>query len=468
MIVHPYQKKPKIPRIAVVNDDGIYVDESGATFTANSEYKFKQGQIVCYVLWDTAISLTKNGIGEFSSWNSKDTRWRAKIHVDETDWKPRPLDAGIIQFPVSVTLSFDDVLKEIVEFRDWLNDEGARASCTFGAMSISLLRAKISSPIFTGMGGRNNCPPIEFTRGGRQFIPDGGMGKYEGQIINWDLPSAYASTLGNICWNGYWTKCYLRHAIKAHQNGAPVYCHATVDIPNVRVGPLPLTLSRPPNPLSTAISHKFGYPISERLEGIWTLSELFEAENVGCKVDYIICWAMMTQNQPFTEWWKAILRGKELDGAIARSLAKRTGNSLVGTFSKDPRVKGKKLAIHYVNGNRKIRRLNFHPNSQVPGHDLAEAITSAVRAKLYQHIVAADEHLLSAHTDGLWVKGKYEVPNGWRIKQQAKRIDLIDPQNLRYYIDTWNSRVVMSGVPSKLAAEEFEKRWKKLECNLSN
>lgn len=468
MIVPPYKKKPKIPRIALVNDDGNYVDESGAEFSANSEYKFKRGEIVCYILWDTAIALTKNGIGEFSNWNSKDTRWRSRIYLNESDWKSRPLDAGIIQFPVSVSLSTDECIKQLVEFRDWLADEGAKAQCTFGSMSISLLRATISNTIYTGMGGQNNCPPIEYTRGGRQYIPEDGIGRYEGQIVNWDLPSAYASCLGHTMWNGYWTKCYIRHAIKAYERGAPVYCYASVDIPDLIAGPLPISFSHPPNPLQTSIHHKFGYPVSKTIEGIWSLSELLEAEQVGCKFDPKICWAMMTKDQPFLRWWEAILRGRELSGAISRSLAKRTGNSLVGTFSKDPRTKVKKIVVHYVDGERKVRRIDFHPNTQVPGHDLSESITGAVRAKLYQHIVAAGSHLLSAHTDGIWVQGKYEVPDGWRIKQEARRIDLIDPQNLRYYLDSRNYRVVMSGVPYKLAAEEFEKRWGKLEHNLPN
>lgn len=470
MIVTPYKKRPKAPRIAIVNDDGNYIDEFGNVFPPSSEYKFKRNEIVCFILWDTAITLTKHGIGEFSNWNSKDTRWRATIYLEEQSWKSRPLDAGIIQLPISTNYSHDNLLKEIVEFRDWLDDEGARAQCTFGSMSVSLLRATIRNPIFTGMGGRNNTPPIEYTRGGRQFIPDGGTGKYEGRIINWDLPAAYASCLGHTMWNGHWTKCYLRHAIKAYERGAPVYCYATVDIPDISVGPLPDTFSaHPPNPLASSIHHKFGYPVGKTLEGIWALDELFQAEQVGCKFEPHICWAMMSQEMPFLKWWEAILRGRELSGAIARSLSKRTGNSLVGTFAKDPRVRSKKIAIHYVDGKRKIRRLNFNPNTQVPGHDLAESITGAVRAKLYENIVAAGSHLLSAHTDGVWVKGEYDVPEGWRIKQEARRIDLIDPQNLRYFIDSRNYRVVMSGVPFKVAAEEFEKRWRKFEeRNLSD
>jgi hypothetical protein len=241
-----------------------------------------------------------------------------------------------------------------------------------------------------------------------------------------------------------------------------------VVIPELSVGPLPINFGRPPNPLSNAIHHRLGYPVAQKIEGIWALDELLTAEVAGCQFTPMTCWAMMSQKQPFQLWWEAILRGRELSGGISRSLAKRTGNALWGTFCVDEKTKGKKIAVHYENGKRKVRRLDYRANRQTPGHDLAEAISGSVRAKLYEHILAADTHLLSAHTDGVWVKGQYETPNGWRIKQQARRIDLLDPQNLRYFIDAQHSRVVMSGVPYKLAADTFDKRWEEFEHNTSN
>jgi hypothetical protein len=468
MIVEPYKRIPKKPRLALINDDGVYVDETGAIFNSTSDYKFKRGEIVCYALWDTAISLTQRGIGEFQRWNGKDVRYRTELHLDENEWKIRPLDAGIIQFPVSIDLPFDEVLKQLVEFRDWLDDEGSKAQCTFGSIAISLLKAKIDRRIITGLGGGQNSPPIEFTRGGRQYLPPGGSGRFDGSISNWDLPAAYASTIGNINWDGYWCQCPYKHAVKAYNRGLPVYVHATVEIPSLTVGPLPINHTHPPNPLSTAIHHIHGYPVDKKLEGIWTLNELLSAEEAGCKFTPLICWTMMTDKQPFLPWWSAIKTGRQLSGPISRALAKRTGNALWGTFCRDGNQKGKKIAVHYDNGKRKVRRLNYRNNTQPAGHDLAEAISSSVRAKLYQHILAADTHLLSAHTDGMWVQGKYTVPDGWRIKQEAQRIDLLDPQNLRYYISANNSRVVMSGVPYKLAPEKFEERWERFEHYNSN
>ena len=100
MFVEPFKNPPRVPRIALVNDEGQFIDEDGVHFNSESEYKFRLGEIVCFILWDTAMSLTKSGRGELLRWNTKDIRWRTTKYLDEEYWKPRPFDAGIIQFPV--------------------------------------------------------------------------------------------------------------------------------------------------------------------------------------------------------------------------------------------------------------------------------------------------------------------------------------------------------------------------------
>lgn len=464
MIVKPFTKAPRVPRIALVNDDGEFVDEFGNTFNDGSEYKFRLGEIVCYVLWDTAVSLTKAGTGEILRWNNTEIRWRAQKYLDEDSWKSRALDAGIIRFPITPELGFESVLAQLIEFRDWLAEEGAKPHCSLGSTSMSLLKAKLKRELLTGRGA---APPIEFTRGGRTLMGREGRGQYDGQIIHWDLPAAYASALGNICYDGIWSVRPFNSALKAYENGAPVYCHATVDIPNVHFGPLPDYLSRPDNPIEKAFRNALGFPTGEKVEGIWILDELNVAAEIGCKIDPIQCWTNLTSRQPFLPWWNAIKQGRMLRGNIARSLAKRTGNALWGMFCSDHRAHSTKVILHYEHGKQRTRSCNFHPNHQAPGHDLAEAISGAVRAKLYQHIVVANSHLLCGHTDGLWVKGKYDAPEGWRIKQEARQLDLLDPQTMRYHIDSQHSYVIMSGVPPRVAPAKFEERWKRFQKNNS-
>lgn len=462
MFVEPFKNPPRIPRIALVNDDGIYVDESGNEFKDNIEYKFRLGEIVCFILWDTAMYLTKKGHGEILRWNTKDIRWRSTKYLDENDWKPRPFDAGIIQFPTTFNLDFDKVMTQLIEYRDWLANEGAKPHCSSGSTSLSLLRAKLENKLITGLGSN---PPIGYTRGGRTLMGLEGKGRFEGQIVHWDLPAAYASTMGNIFYNGTWEIRPFNSAIKAYNRGAPVFCQATVRIPGLPFGPLPETLRKSSSPLEGAILNRFGYARDGEIEGIWTLNELFAAEEVGCEIKPLICWAMLSAKQPFLPWWEAIVRGRELRGEISRSLAKRTGNALWGMFCTDGDAKTKKVIIHCELGKTKTRRIEFRRNGQKPGHDIAEAVSSTVRAKLYQHIVVANEHLICGHTDGIWVKGKYEVPEGWRIKQIARKIEVLDPQTFRYFIDEQTGYVVMAGIPPKLAPDKFEKKWATYERN---
>ena len=464
MLIEPFKSPPKSPKIALVNDEGLYVDENGTSFHDDSGYKFRLGEIVAFILWDTAMSLTRAGHGEILRWNTKDIRWRSTKYLDEDYWKPRPLDAGIIQFPVGFDFKFDNVLEQLIEYRDWLVNEGAKPHCSSGSTSISLLRAKLSHKLITGLGAN---PPIEYTRGGRTLMGLEGKGKFEGQIVHWDLPAAYASTIGTIRYNGSWEVRPFNSAIKAYNHGAPVFCHATVEIPGLKFGPLPETIRSASNPLEGALLNKFGYARDGMIEGLWTLNELFAAEEVGCRITPLQCWAMLTGEQPFLPWWNAILRGRELKGEISRSLAKRVGNALWGMFCTDGSAKTKKVIIHCEKGKTKTRRIKFRRNGQKPGHDLAEAISSSVRAKLYQHVVAANSHLICGHTDGIWVKGKYDVPDGWRIKQLAKRIDVLDPQTFRYFIDAQTAYVVMAGIPPKMAAKKFDKKWSSYERSLA-
>lgn len=460
MFVEPFKNPPRSPRIALVNDDGEYVDETGNTFRDNSEYKFRLGEIVAFILWDTAMSLTRAGRGEILRWNTKDIRWRSTKYLDEDIWKPRALDAGIIQFPVGFNLQFENVLKQLIEYRDWLVSEGAKPHCSSGSTSLSLLKAKLSEKLITGLG---SCPPIEHTRGGRTLMGLEGKGKFEGKIVHWDLPAAYASTMGNIFYNGTWEVRPFNSAVKAYNRGAPVFCEATVEIPPLPFGPLPDTIERSSSPLEGALLNLYGYAKIGRIQGVWTLDELNAAEEVGCKITPLQSWAMLSGKQPFLPWWEAVQRGREMRGEISRSLAKRTGNALWGMFCTDRDSRIKKVIMHCEHGKTKIRRIDFRLNSQKPGHDLAEAISGAVRAKLYQHVVAANSHLICGHTDGIWVKGEYNVPDGWRIKQIARRIDVLDPQTFRYFIDNKTSYVVMAGIPPKMAPEKFEQRWSKFE-----
>jgi hypothetical protein len=100
---------------------------------------------------------------------------------------------------------------------------------------------------------------------------------------------------------------------------------------------------------------------------------------------------------------------------------------------------------------------------QPPAYDLAEYLTGIVRAELWLAMMEAGPHLVSAHTDGLWVDCTDFSPRlslEWRNKATASRIRTIDAQNLAYVLagsDDW--LYVVAGARSYLAAGRFEDSW---------
>jgi hypothetical protein len=75
-------------------------------------------------------------------------------------------------------------------------------------------------------------------------------------------------------------------------------------------------------------------------------------------------------------------------------------------------------------------------------------------------MVAAGDNLISCHTDGAWLYPLPEPLQDWRVKAHATRIDLLDPQVLRYWGAKGDRpRVVYSGVTASEADTAFETAW---------
>jgi hypothetical protein len=78
-------------------------------------------------------------------------------------------------------------------------------------------------------------------------------------------------------------------------------------------------------------------------------------------------------------------------------------------------------------------------------------------------MMSAGDDLLCAHTDGAWTRATgAPPPDGWRIKGTARRMELLDPQVLRYWpspphrTEPWT---VMAGQPSRHAPAAFDRAW---------
>jgi hypothetical protein len=466
VIVAPYKRTPRPPSVAVLTSDYVVVDEEGREWAPGTTPK----EVRVWVDYDTVRALVNAGHGEALCWNGEEIRWRA-APLDRVGWQTRASDVSVLKLPFPD--STVQTLRGLARWRDWLEGYGASPTGTAGSAAWSLLRARLERTLFTGSGDR---PRLVQTMGGRMLVGPGGQGSYKGNLCHLDLSAAYASTLAGISYGGVWHRRSQLPA-KFHSRtpdwwalaGRPCYVHARVRVPkSLLYGPL---IRRPRARMSALQLYvdqlmNVRYPTGETLQGLWTWQEIQAAEDAGCRllrVDEV--WVHLGGWQAFAPWWAAVEQGRRLPG-FAGLLAKITGNALWGRFCMIPGV-GTKTVRSVRKGraqSRPVRTLGGQP----PAHDLAEAVSGQVRARLYDAIVVAGERLVSAHTDGFWADGvgQEELPEGWRLKGRARRLDLIDPQTMRYWPRPADEREpfhVFAGKPPSEAPAAFDEAWAQLE-----
>lgn len=484
MIVDPYKLHPVAPQVALLTREGLAVSEHGELLDLDA---WPQG----YRLWasyETVYALVREGRGEALCWNNEEIRWRHRRFED--GWQRRASDANVVKLPFD-QLPVAAQLKAFAAWRDWLAEYGAAPTGTSGSAAWSLLRARLERRLVTSKG---QWPPIRQTSGGRQALGPGGQGRYEGALVHLDLPAAYASTLAGLRYGGVWltSQDSPGRRLERYAGGDyPVFVRARVRVPELAYGPL---LKRPRFLVRGYMeSELLGavYPTRTRVQGVWTWEELEAAEAHGCTIERVLGgWIHRSGWFPFAPWWEAIAAGRSQPG-LAGQLAKVTGNALWGRFCMDPRVSGKR-SVRSSRGAKLEDRVLPVRGAPWPAHDLAETVSGRVRARLYGVMAAAGDSLLAAHTDGAWLlkdpaedvngglaflspsKGNPLTPRGsfssgpafsaWRKKEEARRLDLLNPQVLRYWpepplpSEPWT---VFAGVPAERAAVMFERAWRK-------
>lgn len=471
MIIAPYKRSPIPPTVALLDRElweqrRLVVDEHGATFEIDRLPEHSR----VWCSWDTAHRLVSDGDGEALCWRREEIRWRHRSFED--GWRRRPSDVHVLKLP----LPDDDpqaVLKGLAGWRDWLASHGAAPVGTTGSSAWSLLRAKLDETLFCSVG---DPPPLRQTLGGRQELGPAGEGEFRGRIVNVDLRAAYAHELGGVPYGGRW---YRRGDLPASRtleqwavDGRPVFVRARVRIPaDLIPGPLPRRPKGPPpaevGSMSLLFKHleeSVRYPSGVRMQGVWAWQELRQAEQAGAKIERILeAWVHLGGTRVFEPWWQAIVEGRALPG-WAGVLAKVTGNALWGRFCMDSRTPGERtIRAGAKKGQPAEHRPLSRSGGQPPAHDLAETVSARTRARLYELMLLAGDRLLSAHTDGAWTfRLREDLPEGWRVKQKADRLDLWDPQVLRYWRGDV-SETVFSGQPSQLADAAFEELWGRRE-----
>jgi hypothetical protein len=457
MIVYPYKVKHGRKQIVFVDPEGQYVDEDGERLRPKTIVE--DHSIRCFCTWETARKLTAEGQGEALLWNGEHIRWRPFKFHDEDEWHRRGYDAYVLRTPMYADNELN--MRELVRWRDWLHQYKALPA-TMGGTSMSLLRARVTRPLFCS--SQWDTSQLPQSAGGRITIGPQGRGTFIGRLVHWDMPAAYATEIGTMRYGGRWfpepntSTEWLDHLV---EKGVPIYCRAKVYVPSsLPYGPLCRRYRQALHPLK-AMLMLYGdqrYPTGKSLQGIWTWEELATAQKWGCSVTVIQAWHHAAKpTSPFAQWWEAVQEGRKMQG-LAGSLAKTTGNALWGSFALDPATRGKR-SIHSRHNGKFIVRHPVVPPRPINAIELAEIVAGRTRAKLYDAMMTLGDKLICAHTDGLWsFDDGTDLGDKWRIKKNADRIQLLSPQHLRY---SWHGRseILYSGVPAERAEDAFNNAW---------
>lgn len=461
-MIAPYKRRPEPPLVALLMPDGIVVDEHGVIRDLDN---WPEG-MRCWCDYDTVRQLVGEGRGEALCWNGEEITWRHG-RLDREGWKRRDSDVHVIKLPF-----YDEhelTVKALAQWRDWLAGYGASPTSTTGSAAWSLLRARLTHNLWTNMG---DAPPLRSTLGGRQQLGPEGAGAFDGDLAQLDLPAAYASELGHLRYGGHWHRAsVLAQSGAKHsadwwaREGRCVFVRAYVSIPaGLPFGPLPRRSRRAVRGMA-GLMLGADYPRGKRMQGVWTWQELQAAELHGTRVIRVVdTWVHLAgERQPFLPWWHAIEEGRQMRG-LAGLLAKTTGNALWGRFAMDTKAHGVRTIRSADNRGRLVARSFAFKGGRPPAHDLAETVSGRIRARLYDAMMTAGGSLLSAHTDGIWCRASHELLSSlpdWRRKQDARTLELLDPQVLRYWPKKGKPQTVFAGVPSKLADDAFTEAWER-------
>lgn len=497
--MEPYRRRPVSPTVCWLTPEGDAVSEHGELLDLNDWPKGHR----LWCSYETAFDNVRAGKGEALCWELEEIRWRHRRFED--GWVRRGSDAIVIRLPGLNDRPANEVLHGLVAWRDWLDSFGACATGSSGSSAYSLLRARLERKLCTGSGDR---PPIGWTLGGRQTCGPRGPGLYTGSLVHLDMPAAYASTLAGLRYGGVWAEIEKHLLDRVAGSDHPVFVHAKLKVPDVAFGPVQKR-GRRPRSRSESLQLPPDYPTGGSVQGVWTWEEIQAGLEHGCQLQRLLrAWVHHSGWHPFKPWWEAGLEGRRMPG-LAGQLAKITLNALVGRFMMDA-ASGVRT-IRSGKARELISRPLVSGPQMWPAHDLAETVTGRVRARLYHLMMEAQDGLISAHTDGAWLyetagageagasheadRATAEGDSGtsrvhvadpesssarrsarnteqgvvesssysdWRDDKRASRLELLNPQKLRYWrnpLPPWGPDTVYAGMPAERAEAAFQQEW---------
>lgn len=441
-----YKQPPAPPTVAVLTADGVRVDEHGQVDNPHAR---------TFSPWETVHRLTYDGRGQALCWNNEEIRWRTPPE-DTPEWIRRPSDVHVVR-----VLSDEDALRKtlpaLAGWRDWLAAENSAPAGTTGSAAWSLLQGTMEPGVRLYLRAGDQ-PPFTFSSGGRIELARDGRGEHH-NVEHWDIPAAYASTLGGLNYGGRWTMDTKGRTAEWWSNtGHATFVHARVRVPDLPYGPL---YERPEKGGTFWQVFRLDPPFPRHkrlLHGVWTWQEIQIALESGCRLERVYkTWVHVGGWPVFQSWWEAVQRGRSAPG-LRGLLAKATGNALWGRFGLYAQGTGRTVVSK--SGHQVVRRQLSH-NAWVGNTDyvLAETVAGRVRARLTAGMLEAGPNVIAAHTDGLWVRGHSLEHLGWRRDRQAATLQILEPQVFRWRPRRGGWRTVYAGQPRPDGERLFEAAW---------
>lgn len=408
MIVRPYspdRARRSLP-VVLVDAEGMAWDEHGSGASVlHPSFAHPPGPSsqthAAYIGRDDARELITAGRGA-------GIYWRDRL----IEWRPTP-GVGVRVLPAdNAPPSFSDRLLGLVLWAGWLHHHGVEvagrgpdaAPASIGSASMRLLRATLAAPLWCS-APVSELPPIHGVIGGRQESV--APGSYDGPVALWDMRAAYASTLATTPYGGRWR--HLGRATARRMDwpgitaaGTPAFLRCRVRMTS---GDGPGPLPRRPRAHRSHVDSDLRpveYPRTGVIQGTWTATEVLAAARAGAEIRILDGWLHMVDSaaRPFGPWWDVIAEGRD-DPGYAGTLAKMTGNALVGAFHID---RGNlKRRVWFEHRARHSERVKMTGTVR-PAWDLAEHVTGTVRARLYADaLLPLGDRVLACHTDSVWI-----------------------------------------------------------------
>ena len=456
------KKEPAHKDIAIlIDEDTIYWEDVGLY-----PYDKVMSGVKIFAHIDVIKEIWKQKkIGEVLKYDGEIRKWRKSCPPGHkrTTWNNHPSEVTVSHsrsFPTEIS----NAIKGYCEWRDWVESYGGNITGSTSSTSYSLFKTTISGDTWeTPFDGIQRIrQPI----GGRLLRCKARKTSFQGDIIQWDLYSAYSRRLGSLQFGGMGSK--WREVNKPInfdrmvEKGICVYVEATVWPNKLYPGPLPTREDK---------SHRWylfatNYPNDEQIEGIWTYEEIREAERTGARVKFHKAYYHIATGKKYhhEDWYRIIQEGRNNLNGFARSLAKATGNSLWGRYAMQPR---RARTVWRVNGKNVW---NKHPTKSFSSNqcmELADQLCGKIRSDLYRLAISASDSLIQGNTDGAWIeyeRGWLPPSNDWRIKNRTNRIDVLDDATYRYWIEgKEDPEYVVPGIITEHTEESFERRWNEVE-----